>query len=51
MTCLYQLCRPGQLIRSSGKITSLSVTPASKEENSPQSATVTFEKETLVYHL
>ena len=30
----------------SGKITSLSVTPASEAENSPQSATVTFEKET-----
>ncbi|KAF6230989.1 hypothetical protein HO173_010689 [Letharia columbiana] len=29
-----------------GKITSLSVTPASEAENSPQSATVTFEKET-----
>ena len=31
---------------SSGKITSLSVTPASEAADSPQSATVTFEKET-----
>ena len=31
---------------SSGKITSLSVTPASEAPDSPQSATVTFEKET-----
>ena len=34
------------LTANSGKITSLSVTPASEAENSPQSATVTFEKET-----
>lgn len=34
------------LICSSGKITSLSVTPASEAADSPQSATVTFEKET-----
>lgn len=34
------------LTSSSGKITSLSVTPASEASDSPQSATVTFEKET-----
>jgi hypothetical protein len=34
------------LISRSGKITSLSVTPASEASDSPQSATVTFEKET-----
>ncbi|KAL9602749.1 MAG: hypothetical protein Q9219_001592 [cf. Caloplaca sp. 3 TL-2023] len=32
-----------------GKITSLSVTPTSDAADSPQSATVTFEKETFVY--
>ena len=36
------------LTSSSGKITSLSVTPSSEAKDSPQSATVTFEKETYV---
>ncbi|KAL8749012.1 MAG: hypothetical protein Q9184_006973 [Pyrenodesmia sp. 2 TL-2023] len=40
---LYETRR---LRKSSGKITSLSVTPASEGADSPQSATVTFEKET-----
>jgi hypothetical protein len=34
-----------------GKISSLSVTPESEDPNSPQSATVTFEKETFVAYL
>lgn len=40
------LDRKARLISCSGKITSLSVTPASEASDSPQSATVTFEKET-----
>lgn len=46
---LFQLDNSNSNKFNSGKIVNISVTPTSSEANAPKSATVTFEKDALVY--